>query len=137
MSATTLEFAPLQTVHIYFDTATYDEIERDVKVTFPTALNANESTSGEEFYVPILIVLGYNIRVIKAVNGLKGDTGGSTGLDWRHNGSSHWLLHPQWRRDHLLHDQVSFSKYFQSLDSQVLHVSQDAQHRQPKIGKKD
>ena len=27
-----LEHAPLEAVYIYFDTATYDEIERDVKV---------------------------------------------------------------------------------------------------------
>ena len=27
-----IEHAPLQSVYIYFDTATYDEIERDVKV---------------------------------------------------------------------------------------------------------
>ena len=33
-SATLLEHAPLEAVYIYFDTATYDEIERDVKVTF-------------------------------------------------------------------------------------------------------
>ena len=30
--ATTLDHAPLEAVHIYFDTATYDEIERDEKV---------------------------------------------------------------------------------------------------------
>ena len=30
----TVEFAPLQVVFVFFDTATYDEIERDVKVTF-------------------------------------------------------------------------------------------------------
>ena len=30
--ATTLEHAPLEAVYIYFDTATYDEIERDEKV---------------------------------------------------------------------------------------------------------
>ena len=29
-----LEHAPLQAVYIYFDTATYDEIERDEKVLF-------------------------------------------------------------------------------------------------------
>ena len=29
---TTLEHAPLEAVHIYFDTSTYDEIERDEKV---------------------------------------------------------------------------------------------------------
>ena len=30
--AAILEHTPLETVYIYFDTATYDEIERDVKV---------------------------------------------------------------------------------------------------------
>ena len=30
--ATKLEHAPLEAVYIYFDTATYDEIERDEKV---------------------------------------------------------------------------------------------------------
>ena len=29
-----LEHAPLEAVYIYFDTATYDEIERDEKVIF-------------------------------------------------------------------------------------------------------
>ena len=32
-TATTLEHAPLEAVYIYFDTATYDEIERDEKVS--------------------------------------------------------------------------------------------------------
>ena len=32
--ATTLDHAPLEAVYIYFDTATYDEIERGEKVTF-------------------------------------------------------------------------------------------------------
>ena len=31
-SATLIEHAPLEAIYIYFDTATYDEIERDVKV---------------------------------------------------------------------------------------------------------
>ena len=31
--ATEVEHAQLEAVYIYFDTATYDEIERDVKVT--------------------------------------------------------------------------------------------------------
>ena len=39
-AATTLEHAPLEAVYIYFDTATYDEIERDEKV----ALDDNELT---------------------------------------------------------------------------------------------
>ena len=33
LSATTLHHAKLEEVYIYFDTATYDEIERDEKVT--------------------------------------------------------------------------------------------------------
>ena len=33
-TVTTLEHAPLEAVYIYFDTATYDEIERDEKVSF-------------------------------------------------------------------------------------------------------
>ena len=32
VSVTMLEHAPLEEVYIYFDTATYDEIERDEKV---------------------------------------------------------------------------------------------------------
>ena len=31
-AASEVEHAPLEAVYIYFDTATYDEIERDVKV---------------------------------------------------------------------------------------------------------
>ena len=34
-SATMLDHAPLEAVNIYFDTASYDEIERDEKVTLP------------------------------------------------------------------------------------------------------
>ena len=30
----TIDYPPLNAVYIFFDTATYDEIERDVKVTF-------------------------------------------------------------------------------------------------------
>ena len=36
--ATTLEHAPLEAVYIYFDTATYDEIEKDEKVVLEVAL---------------------------------------------------------------------------------------------------
>ena len=38
--ATSLEHAPLEAVYIYFDTATYDEIERDEKVVFFAALGS-------------------------------------------------------------------------------------------------
>ena len=41
VSATTLEHAPLQAVYIYFDTATYDEIERDEKVLTLIRLSKN------------------------------------------------------------------------------------------------
>ena len=37
LSAATVEHAPLEAVYIFFDTATYNEIERDVKVTKDTA----------------------------------------------------------------------------------------------------
>ena len=33
-----MDYPPLQLVQIYFDTATYDEIERDVKVTLQAQL---------------------------------------------------------------------------------------------------
>ena len=45
-SAATIEFAPLQLVQIYFDTATYDEIERDVKVTLEAQLGLIGGTMG-------------------------------------------------------------------------------------------
>ena len=38
LSAATVEHAPLEAVYIFFDTATYNEIERDVKVTKDTVL---------------------------------------------------------------------------------------------------
>ena len=58
-SATVLEHAPLESVHIFFDTATYDEIKRDVKVDFVTFCivgktkgnntNANTEVGNSEF----------------------------------------------------------------------------------------
>ena len=39
--ATILEHAPLEAVYIYFDTATYDEIERDEKVPIVVADKKN------------------------------------------------------------------------------------------------
>ena len=33
ISAVVIEHAPLEAVYVFFDTATYDEIQRDVKVT--------------------------------------------------------------------------------------------------------
>merc|ERR1719222_128723 len=41
-----LEHAPLEAVHIYFDTATYDEIERDEKVTMEAQLGLIGGTMG-------------------------------------------------------------------------------------------
>ena len=38
----------------------------------------------------------------------EGDNGSPTGFNRRHNGPPHWLLHPQWSRDHLLPSKVSF-----------------------------
>ena len=37
---------PLQVIHIYFDTATYDEIERDVKITINAQLGLIGGTMG-------------------------------------------------------------------------------------------
>ena len=74
-----LEHAPLEAVYIYFDTATYDEIERDVKVC--------------------------NFVEDKKI-GLSGDIGGPIGSHRGHNGSTYWVLDPKWRRDHLLHFKV-------------------------------
>ena len=45
-SAANIEVRPPKVVHIYFDTATYDEIERDVKVTFEAQLGVIGGTMG-------------------------------------------------------------------------------------------
>ena len=45
-SAAILAPAPLQVVEIYFDTATYDEIERDVKVSLEASLGLIGGTMG-------------------------------------------------------------------------------------------
>ena len=44
--AATIEYAPLKLVQIFFDTATYDEIERDVKVTLEAQLGLIGGTMG-------------------------------------------------------------------------------------------
>ena len=44
--AATIEYAPLKVVQIYFDTATYDKIERDVKITTEAALSLIGGTMG-------------------------------------------------------------------------------------------
>ena len=41
-----MDYPPLQLVQIYFDTATYDEIERDVKVTLEAQLGLIGGTMG-------------------------------------------------------------------------------------------
>ena len=79
-----MEHAPLQAVYIYFDTATFDEIERDEKVKLTVIVE------------PVTKKL------------ILGDSGSSTRPYWRHNGSSHRLLNPQWSGDHLLSYQVEF-----------------------------
>ena len=43
---TTLEYAPLQLVKIYFNTATYDEIERDKKMTLTAQIVLIGGTMG-------------------------------------------------------------------------------------------
>ena len=42
----TLEYAPLQLVQIYFDTATYDQIEKDVKMTLTAQIGLIGGTMG-------------------------------------------------------------------------------------------
>ena len=42
----TIENTPLKVIQIYFDTATYDEIERDVKVTLEAQLGLIGGTMG-------------------------------------------------------------------------------------------
>ena len=41
-----IDYAPLELVQIYFDTATYDKIERDVKVTLEAQLGLIGGTMG-------------------------------------------------------------------------------------------
>ena len=41
-----IEYTPLHLVQIYFDTATYDQIERDVKVTLESQLGLIGGTMG-------------------------------------------------------------------------------------------
>ena len=76
-------------MQIYFDTATYDEIERDVKVNL----------------YPLILLLVLYKEVILFVSG---DHGVSSWSDRWHDGSSHWILHSQWHRDCLLCSQVLF-----------------------------
>ena len=66
-----LEHAPLKSVYIFFDTATYDEIERDEKVKFFS-----------KYVAPCLT--------------FEGDNGSPIGPYRRYNGPSYWLLNSQW-----------------------------------------
>ena len=70
-------YPSLQFFEIYFDTATYDQIDRDVKVNI------------KSYYDQI------NFDI-------KGDTRGGSWPDWRHHGSLHWILNSKRHRDHLL-----------------------------------
>ena len=62
-----------------------------------------------------------------------GEYGSPIGFNRRHYGPPHWLLHPQWSRDHLLPSKVSsiFSIFnlFKLFLSQVFHVPQKPQNR--------
>ena len=68
--------APLEELYIYFDTATFDEIEKDEKVAL------------------VASTLDF-VGDIKTKLSFEGDNGGPIGSNRRHNGPSHWLLHPQ------------------------------------------
>ena len=61
-------------VHLYFDTSTFDQVEKDVKV-------GSELQNVSKKY-PMLSV--------------SGDPGGPVGSDWWHDGTLHWLLYSQW-----------------------------------------
>ena len=64
--ASELEHAPLEAVEIYFDTATYDEIERDVKVGLKIDIIFNN-----------IVHVGHNFKVtMEAQLGLIGGTMG-------------------------------------------------------------
>ena len=86
ISGATVEHAPLEAVYIFFDTATYNEIERDVKVKKKTT------------NIVLLLDPCKNMHA--------GDHRGPIGPHWRHDGPPHWLLPPQRGRDHLLRGQV-------------------------------
>ena len=99
-----LEHAPLEAVYIYFDTATYDEIERDEKVIFC------QDMSGLLF-----VFVFVEPKFFGTMNSkkryymlLEGDNGSPIRLDRRHHGPSNWFLHPKWSRNHLLHSKVFF-----------------------------
>ena len=94
LSAAPVEHASLEAVYIFIDTATYNEIERDVKVTKDTVL-----------------AFGFvHCNTLEARQKLKcihaGDNWGTIGSCWRYNGPPHWFLHSQRDRDPLLCGQI-------------------------------
>ena len=56
VSATLLDHGPLQAVYIYFDTATFDEIERDEKVTLETSFGLRHVFNYESAFANVLKV---------------------------------------------------------------------------------
>ena len=71
ISAATIEYAPLQLVQIYFDTATYDKVERDVKVTLEAQLGLIGGTMGLLTGFSILSGVEIIYYVIKLIVSLK------------------------------------------------------------------
>ena len=65
-------------MYVFFDTETYDEIERDVKVGVR----------------PLLMCFYYNQINILLSKLFEGVDGSRVGFDRRNDGPSHWLLHP-------------------------------------------
>ena len=102
LSAATVEHAPLEAVYIFFDTATYNEIERDVKVT-------KDTVTAFGFIHRSALEARQKLECIHA-----GDNWGTIGSYWRHNGPPHWFLPSQRDRNPLLCGQILFvSKNFQ------------------------
>ena len=81
-----MEPAPIQLVEIFFDTATYDEIERDVKVI----CHSNNYTCCR------------HVDWLFCNRDFEGDYRGPAGADRWHHGTSHRIFNPQLRRDRLL-----------------------------------
>ena len=95
-----LEHAPLEAVYIYFDTASYDQIERDEKV----------------------MVEASHSHCMFTKKWSEGDSGRDDRINRWHHGSSHWLLHSQWGWNRVLSSQVLEFSLIPSHSS--LHVSQ-------------
>ena len=90
------EYSPLEEVYIFFDTVTYDEIERDVKVKF-----------APNWSFPIHIRKCFRKLFVDICSG---DNWSGPRPYWRHHGPSYWFLDTQRDWDHLLHYQVRFLK---------------------------